>query len=89
MVIELKNVTPNKSELNELSKKVKAISTKQSTKDSINKFIILNRTKYFSLGIFQNYLVFLPAKNKLNVLLALLGLNRKNLMKFQKKVLKI
>ena len=89
MVIELKNVTPNKNELNELSKKVKAISTKQSTKDSINKFIILNRTKYFSLGIFQNYLVFLPAKNKLNVLLALLGLNRKNLMKFQKKVLKI
>ena len=89
MVIELKNVTPNKNELNELSKKVKAISTKQSTKDSINKFIILNRTRYFSLGIFQNYLVFLPAKNKLNVLLALLGLNRKNLMKFQKKVLKI
>ena len=29
----------------------------------INKFSILNGTKYFSLGIFQNYLVFIPAKN--------------------------
>ena len=28
----------------------------------INKFSILNGTKYFSLGIFQNYLVFIPAK---------------------------
>ena len=28
----------------------------------INKFGILNRAKYFSSGIFQNYLVFIPAK---------------------------
>ena len=28
----------------------------------INKFNILNRAKYFSSGIFQNYLVFIPAK---------------------------
>ena len=28
----------------------------------INKFGILNGAKYFSLGIFQNYLVFIPAK---------------------------
>ena len=28
----------------------------------INKFSILNNTKYFSSGIFQNYLVFIPAK---------------------------
>ena len=28
----------------------------------INKFSILNGAKYFSLGIFQNYIVFLPAK---------------------------
>ena len=28
----------------------------------MNKFSILNRAKYFSLGIFQNYLVFIPAK---------------------------
>ena len=38
--------------------------------------------KYFTLGIFQNYLV-------LNILVALLGLNRGNLMECQKKVLKI
>ena len=28
----------------------------------INKFSILNRTKYFSSEIYQNYLVFIPAK---------------------------
>ena len=28
----------------------------------INKFSILNGAKYFSSGIFQNYLVFIPAK---------------------------
>ena len=28
----------------------------------INKFNILNRAKYFSSGLFQNYLVFIPAK---------------------------
>ena len=28
----------------------------------INKFIILNGAKYFSSGLFQNYLVFIPAK---------------------------
>ena len=28
----------------------------------INKFSILNGAKYFSLEIFQNYLVFIPAK---------------------------
>ena len=27
-----------------------------------NKFSILNGAKYFSLGTFQNYLVFIPAK---------------------------
>ena len=59
---KLKDITLNKNELNELSKKVKAISTKEITKDLIDKFSILNRTKYFSLGIFQNYLVFIPAK---------------------------
>ena len=31
-------------------------------KDLINKFSILNGSKYFSLEIFQNYLVFIPAK---------------------------
>ena len=38
----------HQNELNELSKNIKAISTKG--------------VKYFSLGIFQNYLVFIPAK---------------------------
>ena len=59
---KLKDVTSNKNELNELSKKVKAISTKGLTKDLIDKFSILNGAKYFSSGIFQNYLVFTPAK---------------------------
>ena len=59
---KLKDVTSNKNELNELSKKVKAISTKALTKDLINKFSILNCAKYFSLGMFQIYLVFIPTK---------------------------
>ena len=58
---KLKDVTSNKSELNELSRKVKAISTKGLIKDLIDKFSILNRAKYFSSGIFQNYFVFIPA----------------------------
>ena len=58
---KLKDVTSNKNELNELSKKVKAISTKGLTKDLINKFSILNGAKYFPSGIFQNYLVFIAA----------------------------
>ena len=37
------------------------MSTKGLTKDLINKFSILNGTKYFSSGTFQNYLVFIPA----------------------------
>ena len=28
----------------------------------INEFITLNRAKYFSLGIFQNYIVFISIK---------------------------
>ena len=59
---ELKDVTSNINELNELSKKVKAISTKGLTKDLINKSSILNREKYFSSRLFKNYLVFIPAK---------------------------
>ena len=59
---KLKTITSNKNELNELSKKVKAISTKGLTKDLINKFSILNGAKYFSLRIFQNYLVFITTK---------------------------
>ena len=58
----LKDVTSNKNELNELSKKVKAISTKRLRKDLINKFSIFNGAKYFSSGIFQNYSVFIPVR---------------------------
>ena len=59
---KLKDVTSNKNELNKLSKKVKAISRNRLTKDLIDKFSILNGAKYFSWGIFQNYLVFTRAK---------------------------
>ena len=43
-------------------KKIKAISTKGLTEDQVSKFSILNGAKYFSSGIIQNYLVFIPAK---------------------------
>ena len=59
---KVKNVTSNKSELNELSKKLKAISIKRLAKDLINKFSILDGAKYFPSGISQSYLVFIPAK---------------------------
>ena len=50
---KLKDVTSNKNELNELWKKVKAIATKELTRDLINKFSVLNGAKYFSLGTFR------------------------------------
>ena len=37
------------------------MSAKGLTKEVIDKFSILNGTKYFSSGIFQNYLRFIPA----------------------------
>ena len=64
-----KNVTSNKTkhvlvenELNELSEKVKAIATKGLKIFLRNKFSILNEAKCFSSRIFQNILVFIPAK---------------------------
>ena len=53
--------------INELSKKVKATSTKGLTKYLINKFSILNGAKYifFSLAIFQNYLVLISTKKSI------------------------
>ena len=62
MLLQIKQNMYLLNELNELSKKVKAISAKGFTKDLINKFCILNGAKYFSSGILQNYLVFIPAK---------------------------
>ena len=82
---KLKNLSLNKNELNKLSKKVKAISTKRLSKHLINKFSILNRAKYFSSGIFQNYLIFIPAKKYIKYFRNLFG----NLMECQKKILKI
>ena len=55
----------------------------------INKFGILNGAKYFSSGRFQNYLVFIPAKNALSVLVVLHGLICGNIMECWKKLLKI
>ena len=59
---KLKNVTSNKNELNELSKKVKATSTKALTRDVIEKLVFLMEQIIFFLEIFQNFLVFIPAK---------------------------
>ena len=50
------------NQLIELSEKVQIISTKRLTKDLINGYKILNGAKYFSSGIFQNYLVFATVK---------------------------
>ena len=58
---KLKKFTSNKNKLNELSTKVKVISTKGVTNNLIDKISTLKEVKYFSLGIFQNYLVFIPA----------------------------
>ena len=44
------------------------ISTKGLTNDLINNFSIPNGGKYFSLGIFQNDLVFIPAKKHIKYL---------------------
>ena len=38
-----------------------SLSTKALTKNLLNNFIILNGSKCLYLGIFQNYLLFIPA----------------------------
>ena len=43
------------------------MSTKGLPKHLINKFSIFNGAKYFSSGIFQNYLVFIPAKKYIKI----------------------
>ena len=55
------NNATSKKWIKQTIKKVKAIPTKGLTKDWIDEFSIINGEKYFSLGIFQNYLVFIPA----------------------------
>ena len=59
---KLKDVISNKNELYELSKNFKAILARVLKKKLINKFSIFDEAKYFPLGIFQNYLVFIPTK---------------------------
>ena len=54
-----------------------------------NKCSVFNGTEYFSSRTIQKFLAFIPAKNTLNVLVALLGLICENLMECQKKILKI
>ena len=56
------NNATSKKWIKQTIKKVKAIPTKGLTKDWIDEFSIINGEKYFSLGIFQNYLVFIPVK---------------------------
>ena len=56
-----KNFTSNKTK-HVLVEKVEVVSTKGTKKDLINKYKILNGIKYFSLGILQNYLVFISSK---------------------------
>ena len=88
-LLQVKQHVLVENELNELSKKVKTTSAKGLTKDLISKYNIPNGAKHFSLEIFQNYLVFTPDKNTLNILMALITFIRGNLKECQKEVLKI
>ena len=63
------------------------MKAKGLTKDLVNKFNIYNGAKYFSSGIFQNYLVFLPAKEYIKCFSDTTRIE--NLMKCKKKMLKI
>ena len=77
------------NKLKNLYKNVTSNKTTKLAKVLVNKFSALNGANKFSSGIFQNYLVFFPAKNTLNILVALLELIRVNLMECQKKILKM
>ena len=89
---KLKNASSDKNELNGISTKVKEISSKGLTRELINQISIFNGVKYFTSGIFQNYLVFIPAKkyiSLLNMLVALHGLiSGKNVRKNIKDITK-
>ena len=75
MLLQIKKHVIVENQLNELSKKLEATSTKSLTKDLINKCSILNVTKYFSSQMFQNYLVFIPAKKYLKYFSATTQIN--------------
>ena len=55
----------------------------------INKFSIFTGAKKFSLEIFQNYLLFIPAKNTLDILVLPLRLICGDRLEWQEKILKI
>ena len=44
-------------------------------KSLINKYSTLNGAKYFSLGMFQNYLIFIPAKTYIKYLCGITGID--------------
>ena len=69
--------------INYQKKLKKAKSTKGLKTD------LLNSSKYFYWGVFQNYLVFNQPKNLSNILVTLLELICGNLMECQKKILKV
>ena len=64
----------------------KADLSKNELNDFINEFSIISGAKYFSAGIFQNYLELILAKQYINYLS---GLICGNLMQYEKKLLKI
>ena len=73
-------------ELNEISKKVKAISAKRLTIDLINGYKIFKDAKYFSWGIFQNYLEFIPTKKHIECFSGTNRINSENVMECQKNI---
>ena len=76
-------------ESNELSKNVKTISTKRLTKDLINGYKIFIDVKYYSSGIFQNCLVFIPAKKYIIYFSRTTQIICGNMIEYQKKIRKI
>ena len=48
--------------MNHQKKQINKVISTKGLKKMIDKFSIFNGAKYFSLGIFQNYLVFIPAE---------------------------
>ena len=55
----------------------------------MNKFSILNGAKYFSSGIFQNYLLFISPAKYIKYFTDTTWMKCRNLIECQKKVLKI
>ena len=75
------------NELNELSKEVKLISTKELTEGLINNYSILNSGKYFGENESQNYLVLQPLYMFAFLHLNMMKLVRDSQKECQKKVL--